>query len=83
MTKVFLHYKEQPDVSSEWTNEERTFARLPCVGEYVALNEDGPWYRVYLVVHCPFDAGIDAEVFTVRGPTQTEAVAAHKPLPAD
>jgi hypothetical protein len=79
MTKVFLHYRNSP--GGDWINEERTFSRLPCVGEYVATDVASAWHRVYLVVHCPFDAEFEAEVYTVAGPSSTEAISAQKPLP--
>lgn len=65
---VFLHTYETPDAySTEPTNEERLFARIPAVGEYVATSVESDWYRVYLVVHTPFeDSQFDAEVYAVR-----------------
>lgn len=78
MTKVFLHHKDDKD---QWVNEERHFARLPCVGEYVALHTTSPLYRVYAVVHCPFDAGFEAEVYLQAAPSSTEVIGAGQPLP--
>jgi hypothetical protein len=79
MAKVFLHYKSKP--GGEWINEERHFVRLPCVGEYVALGATSTWHRAYLVVHCPFDAEFEAEVFTSPVISTADVIAAGKPLP--
>ncbi len=63
--RVFVHTKET--ATSEYENEGRSFSRVPVVGEYLALRSDSPWYKVFLVVHCPFqDAEYQAEVFAVR-----------------
>lgn len=79
MTRVFLHYRET--AQEGWTHEERHFSRLPSVGEYVAVSPQSPWHRVYAVVHCPFEADFEAEVFTDRDSTPAEAITARKPLP--
>lgn len=78
MARVFLHHKDKPNL--EWINEEREFNRIPCIGEYVALNFSSPWYRVYAVVHCPFDAEVEAEVFLHEPTSMTDAVAAEAPI---
>jgi hypothetical protein len=49
-----------------WSNTDIEFVRLPIVGEYVATSSDSPWYRVELVVHCPFGAVYVAEVYVVE-----------------
>jgi hypothetical protein len=72
MVKVFLHYKK--DDKGEWINEERHFARLPCVGEYVALSTSSLLYRVYAVVHCPFEAEFEAEVFLHKPDSMTNVI---------
>jgi hypothetical protein len=77
MTKVFLHHKED----GQWVNEERNFARLPCVGEYVALDTSSLYYRVYLVVHCPFETEYEAEVYLMTGVSQADVVVPERPLP--
>ena len=49
-----------------WSNSGREFLRLPVVGEYVATSSSSSWYRVELVVHCPFEAEYVAEVYAVE-----------------
>ncbi len=66
MANVYLHYKETPEHG--WTNEERQFTRVPCVGEYVALSMSSIWVRVYAVVHCPFITEFEAEVYAIAPP---------------
>lgn len=61
--KVFLHTRSQ---ANRWKNESRPFERLPVVGEYVTLEATSPWYRVQLVIHCPFEAEYQAEVYAVE-----------------
>ena len=62
--KVFLHTRSPQQ--RNWLNEERQFARIPCVGEYVATSTgDRSWFRVELVVHTPFPCDFDAEVYAV------------------
>ncbi|ESQ08428.1 MAG: hypothetical protein N838_22180 [Thiohalocapsa sp. PB-PSB1] len=65
MSNVFLHVTSRP-TDSRWDNSPREFMRLPVVGEYVATESSGPVYRVVLVVHCPFEATYDAEVYAVK-----------------
>ena len=62
--KVFLHTRS--DGMSDWKNEDRDFARIPNIGEYLSLSSDSPWYEVQLVVHTPFETSYDAEVFAVE-----------------
>lgn len=64
MAKVFLHTRETNQV--EWSNEVRDFARVPVPGEYLALDVTSPWYRVGLVVHVPFPADWEAEVYAEK-----------------
>ena len=64
MVKVFVHHTES--FNGEWTNEEREFSRVLNVGEFVALSMSGAWLRVELVVHCPFKAPVEAEVYGTR-----------------
>ena len=75
LARVFLH--KDPD--GKLIYEERQFARLPCVGEYVALNASRPWYRVYAVVHCP-KTNYEAEIYLSDAVRQTKVIAARKPL---
>jgi hypothetical protein len=42
------------------------FARIPFVGEYLALSTDSAWYKLQLVVHTPFPCDHDAEVYAVE-----------------
>lgn len=62
--RVFLHTR--PSGTHTWTNEHREFARVPVVGEFLALESDTPWYEVRLVVHTPFSCECDAEVYAVE-----------------
>jgi len=61
--KVLLHTRSQQQ--RDWLNENREFARIPVVGEYVAISSDSPWFKVELVVHTPFPCEFDAEVYAV------------------
>lgn len=62
--RVFLHTKQ--DARSEWVNEQREFAQIPAVGEYLATSSNSEWYRVEFIVHTPFPCEFDAEVFAVQ-----------------
>ncbi len=62
--RVFLHTRTEG--MADWTNEYRDFARIPAVGEYLTLSSTSEWYEVQLVVHIPFDAECDAEVYAVQ-----------------
>ena len=64
-TAVFVHTQTAPG-KSDWINQDRHFLRLPAVGEYIALSAESPWYRVDLVVHCPFEADYAAEVYATE-----------------
>ncbi len=49
-----------------WQNISYEFLQIPATGEYVALQSDGPWYLVQLVIHTPFEqADHDAEVYAI------------------
>jgi hypothetical protein len=62
--RVFLHTRNHG--TDKMTNEEYDFARIPIIGELVALASVSPcWYKVQLVVHTPFERGLDAEVYAV------------------
>ena len=62
---VFVHTKATAE--DDWQNEVLTFTRVPAVGEYFTTAETEPWYRITLVVHCPWDdAQFDAEAFAMR-----------------
>lgn len=61
--KVFLHTRSPKQ--RDWLNEKGEFARIPAVGEYVAISSDSPWFKVELVVHTPFPCEFDAEVQAV------------------
>jgi hypothetical protein len=78
MVSVFLHYRSEP--AGDRINETREFSRVPCVGEYVKLSEADACFRVYLVLHCAFDAANTAEVFTNPAGSVTDAIAAREPI---
>lgn len=78
MVSVFLDYRSEP--TGDWINETREFSRVPCVGEYVKLPQSGACTRVYLVLHCVFDAAHTAEVFTNPAGSVTDALAAREPV---
>ena len=61
---VFLHTRTRG--LFDWANEIRDFARIPVVGEYLALDVSSPWYQVQLVVHTSFECDCDAEVYAVE-----------------
>ena len=62
MNKVFLHVcNPGPGTRMDWSNSSREFSRLPIIGEYIATDPSSPWYKVVLVVHCPFDADYAGE----------------------
>lgn len=71
---IFLHTYETPDALPR--NEERRFGRIPCVGEYVILNENSGLYQVVLVEHYAFpdDDAADniAEVWAVYAGTTAD-----------
>jgi len=50
----------------DWRNEVHDLARLPMVGEYLALGPDSPWYLVQIVVHTPYPHTSEAEVYAVQ-----------------
>jgi len=62
--KVFLHTRHQG--KRDWNNESREFGRLPVVGEFVAPDWNSEWYQVQLVLHCPFEAEYEAEIYAVE-----------------
>ncbi len=62
--RVFLHTRTHGQ--SDWTNENRDFARIPFIGEHLTLSSTSEWYQVQLVVHLPFDGDLDAEVYAVQ-----------------
>jgi len=65
MPKVFVHTLGPGD--SDWRNEGREFVQVPRVGEHFALSAQSPsWYRVELVVHVPYKAAYEAEVYAVE-----------------
>lgn len=64
MAHVFVHTHTAG--KTDWNNQGRDFTRVPVVGEYFALEATGEWYRVELVVHCPFTAEYEAEVYGVQ-----------------
>ena len=64
MSKVFIHTRTAGNKG--WDNTGREFLRLPVEGEYLALDGASPWYKVELVVHCPFEACYSAEVYAVE-----------------
>lgn len=62
--KVFVHIRGSEDKT--WHNEGREFAQVPRVGEYFAMAVDSPLYEAKVVIHCPFEAQFDAEVYAVE-----------------
>jgi hypothetical protein len=74
MAKVYLHHKENDE--GDWINEERQFTRVPCVGEHVALASNSLYYRVFAVVHCPFEADFEAEVYLHKPVSMTDVMQA-------
>jgi hypothetical protein len=64
MSKVFLHTRSQGQ--KDWINTSREFLRLPVVGEYLATSASSSWYKIELVVHCPFEAEYSAEIYAVE-----------------
>ena len=64
---VFTHHKDTQD---QWVNLGKEFKQVPSVGDYVALESAGPYYKVEVVVHCPFHAEFNAEVY-MSGPYST------------
>ena len=61
--KVSVHIREQN--ARMWSGHHPLeMTRVPSVGEYVALSSsDADWYKVTLVVHCPYEGDYEAEVF--------------------
>lgn len=64
MARVFLHTRPQGDHRSQDTAGD--FGRVPVVGEYIAPGPTSAWYRVCLVVHVPFPAEYEAEVYAIE-----------------
>jgi hypothetical protein len=63
---VFLHTRNPRTPHEQWRNEQRRFARIPMVGEHVALSMHSPIFKVVNVVHCPFKCQFDAEVYALQ-----------------
>jgi hypothetical protein len=63
MNNVLLHVRSKGSTATE--NTERTFLRLPVVGEYVATTKDD-WCQITLVLHVPFEKEITAELFALK-----------------
>jgi len=64
LPKVFVHTHTAGD--HDWENDYHEFCRIPIEGEFFALESDGPWYQVELVVHTPFEDDLEAEVYAVE-----------------
>ena len=64
LSKVFLHLMRNGN--GEWADSQRDFLRLPTLGEMITPKFGAPFYKVTLVVHCPFNSQYDAEVFAVQ-----------------
>ncbi|WP_406945747.1 hypothetical protein ACJA3J_05725 [Halobacillus sp. SY10] len=64
MAKVFLHIHDEGE--SNWENLYYDFGRVPTESEFLATSNDSEWYKVELVVHTPFSAELEAEVFAVK-----------------
>jgi len=62
--KVFLHTRDPKE--SECVNQFLEFARIPVIGEHVAISSDSPWFKVVVVVHTPFPCDCEAEVYAVK-----------------
>jgi hypothetical protein len=62
--RVFLHTRDPEE--NEGVNDFRGFARIPVVGDYVALPDDPRYFKVVLVVHTPFPCDCEAEVYAVK-----------------
>ena len=63
--RVFLHTRDPEE--KEGVNDFREFARIPVVGDYVALATDDPrYFKVVLVVHTPFPCDCEAEVYAIK-----------------
>lgn len=62
---VFVHTQTESG-KGNWVNQSLEFLRLPIVGEYIALSMESQWYRVDLVVHCPFDCEYVAELYATK-----------------
>jgi hypothetical protein len=64
MKKVFLHIRKSDN--DEWTNLDKSYARVPNVGDYILSDHNSPIYHVRLVILCPSESDVDAEVFAVE-----------------
>lgn len=64
MKKVFLHVRKS-DID-DWTNLDKSYSTLPNVGDYILSGQNSPLYHVRLVILCPSESGVDAEVFAVE-----------------
>ena len=70
MANVVVH--TQPGHGALWERTVREFSRVPCVGEYLALEDASgqvTWFQTTMVVLVGFQADdtvtVDAEVFAV------------------
>ena len=64
MKSVFVHLKN--DENKGMYNRHYNFERIPVEGEYFALDVDGEWYKVQLVVHTPNSGEMCAEIYAVK-----------------
>ncbi len=76
-TRIFFHYKKLGKTS--WEQEERDFARVPAVGEYIAIDPStDDLYRVAMVQHNAFPADdladFIAEVYTVYAGSTSDVI---------
>jgi len=50
----------------DWKSEPCELARVPAVGEYVAVGPDAVWYQVQLVVHMTGSQDHAAEAYAME-----------------
>lgn len=70
MKPVFLHLHNEGE--ADRLNKYSDFVRIPVEGEYFAIEHDGEWYKVELVVHTPFSSEMCAEIYAVKVNHQKE-----------
>jgi len=67
---VFLHLHDEGEAN--WLNKYADFVRIPVEDEYFAIEHDGEWYKVEVVVHTPFSSEMCAEIYAVKVEHQKE-----------
>ena len=63
MLKMILHSRHRGHSAENETLGDVELTRVPCVGEFVSLGEDGPYYRIRGVQHLTGDGDYAAHLY--------------------